>query len=714
MNAPDATAAETRSGAFPPPVDFKVLFEGLPGLFIVLDPALIVVAASDAYVAAARVQRSKLVGQYLFDVFPENTHVPDADATRPLRASLDRVLRTRQPEMMAIQRHDLPRPDGGFDVRYWSPLNSPLLAADGSVAYLVHRVEDVTDYMLLKQEGGAGAGNDDGLCERMQRAEAELHARSRDVETASLRLRRANEELARVHDEARSREAEMRYRDLFNAIGEGFCTIQVLFDEKNQPVDYLFLDVNPAFAQHTGIADAIGRRMREIDPGVDEHWFRIYGEVARSGKPARLVEHSAALGRWFQINAFRVGEPERHQVAVLFSDVTASYRAAEALRESEERFRAVADNIPQLAWMTAADGSILWFNRRWFDYTGMSLEDMQRLGWQEVHHPEHPTSVAAGWVRALETGEPWEDTFPLRGRDGTFRWFLSRAFPIRDGQGEITRWFGTNTDITPLREAQAALRKAHEDLQLHAQNLESMVAERTAQLSEKVQELEAFSYSLSHDMRAPLRAMQGYAQILDTDYARVLGEEGHLFVRRIAIAASRLDHLIQDVLAYSRVVREHVDLHPIDVAQLIHAIVEENSRLQPPNAVIAVSAPLHAMCGHEASLTQVLSNLLYNAVKFVPSGRQPHVRIWTEAGEDHVELFVADNGVGIPPAARERLFGMFQRFHQELAVEGNGIGLAIVRKAVERMGGSVRVESEPGEGSTFIVRLNRPARERAR
>jgi PAS domain S-box-containing protein len=698
----DVLPAEPRSR-----LDFRTVFEALPGMFVVLDPTFRVLAVSNAYATATLTDRDTVIGRELFEVFPENTHLPDAGAIRQLRASLERVQRTGKADAMVLQRYDLPRPEsagGGFEERYWSWVASPLLAANGKLAQLILRVEDVTDYVLLTRQGSAHEQATDDLRWRAVQVEAELYARSREVAETTLQLKKANEELARLQGDSRD-----RYRNLFNAIDEGFCTMEVLFDENGSPCDYRFLEVNPAFSKHTGLLNAEGRRMRELEPEIEEHWVRIYGEVALTGRPVRFIEFSVPMKRWFEVYAFRVGAPELRQVALLFSDVTESRRAVLALRESEERFRAVADNIPQLAWMTDADGNILWFNRRWIDYTGLGVEEMQLLGWQEVHHPDHPTAVVEGWQRALNTGTVWEDTFPLRGRDGTYRWFLSRAFPIRDGQGRITQWFGTNTDITPLRAAEAALHGANEDLQRHAQNLETLVAERTAQLSENVQELEAFSYSLSHDMRAPLRAMQGYAQILEKEHGQSLPPEGQMMLRRIANAGARLDQLIRDVLTYSRVVREQVSLGVVDPSSIIRNLVEENSTLQPPSANIAVCEPLDEVCGHEAYLMQVLSNLLFNAVKFVAPGRQPQVHIWTETCGDHVDLFVRDNGVGIPREARERLFGMFERFHQDRAYEGTGIGLAIVRKAVERMGGSVRVESAPGEGSTFIVRLNRPA-----
>ena len=605
-------------------------------------------------------------------------------------------------------------------------------------------------------------------------------------------------------------------------------------------------------------AGIIGQSVADLNPVFAAEFLQpMLRHVTETGEamlnreiPGPVPSRGGEIGYW-QVSYFPVPLPGGERgLGVIGTDVTDKKRAEDLLRQSEELFRAVAENIPQLAWMTGPDGEILWFNRRWTDYTGTTLKDMQQNGWKSVHHPDHPERVAAGWIQALQTGEPWEDTFPLRRRDGEYRWFLSRAFPIRDSQGTITRWFGTNTDVTEHKQAEEALRESEEHLRTlftreadtrqtlvlameaghigtfawnvvenrhvwsketeqffgyapgefpgttesfldrvhpqdrdwlrqtlysrferqetafssqyraqhpdgsvtwlsvrgrvdyrspgvplrvigvmvditamkkseealanarnqlvsHAANLEAMVAERTAKLTETVHELEAFSYSLSHDMRAPLRAMKGFAQILESEYTSQLPPEACGYLKKISRAAGRLDQLIQDVLTYSHILRGHIDLKPIDIDKLARQLIEENPALQPPKAEITIMSPCHAVYGHEAYLMQVLSNLVYNAVKFVQPDQLPKVRIWTEVVGSEVHLFVKDNGIGIPKAAHERMFGMFQRYHSDKMYEGTGIGLTIVRKATERMGGQVSLESEPGEGSTFRVQLRK-------
>lgn len=169
--------------------------------------------------------------------------------------------------------------------------------------------------------------------------------------------------------------------------------------------------------------------------------------------------------RWINVSAvplFVPNESKPYQVYTLFDDITERKQAEQALRESEDKFRTLADSIPQLAWMTDENGSVLWYNRRWYAYTGTTLEEVQGWGWEKVHHPEHLSRVVARFRQHLQTGAVWEDTFPLRGRDGQYRWFLSRAMPIRNAEGRVERWFGTNTDITERLDAEERLRQSEE------------------------------------------------------------------------------------------------------------------------------------------------------------------------------------------------------------------------------------------------------------
>ncbi|HEX5220699.1 MAG TPA: PAS domain S-box protein [Verrucomicrobiae bacterium] len=378
-------------------------------------------------------------------------------------------------------------------------------------------------------------------------------------------------------------------------------------------------------------------------------------------------------------------------------------------RLAEERFEQLAENIPQLAWMTNADGWIFWYNKRWYEYTGTTLEQMHGWGWQAVHHPDHTERVSASWQRALKTGEPWEETFPLRGKDGNYRWFLSGAFPIRDANGRIVRWFGTNTDITESRDAQHALEKAQQELRFHAENLERMVAERTTALRESNDQMEAFTYTIAHDLRAPLRGQQGFAHALLDEHAAALGETGREYAERIIQSAARMDNLISDLLAYSRLSRTAMRMEKIDLRKLVLEICDELTfQIRDARATVHVDPFYFVVCGHQITLRTSIQNLVANALKFTRPGVPPEIRIRAEERGKFVRLWVEDNGIGIAPEHHHQIFGVFHRLHRIGQYPGTGVGLAIVQKGIERMGGRVGVESEEGVGSRFWIELETP------
>jgi PAS domain S-box-containing protein len=284
---------------------------------------------------------------------------------------------------------------------------------------------------------------------------------------------------------------------------------------------------------------------------------------------------------------------------------------------------------------------------------------------------------------------------------GVERWIRASGrshFGMFEGKRTVVRFVGTVQDITRRRKTEEALRAANE-------NLEREVLARTAKLQETVGELEAFSYSITHDMRAPLRAMQGFAIALEEESGS-LAAESRDYVRRIVNSANRMDQLITDVLNYSRSLRADVPLRVLDFAVLTRGILESYPQFQSSTVRVELDGPFPKVLANEAALTQCISNLLNNAVKFVAPGAQPRVRIWAEPKERTTRFWFEDNGIGIKPEFRDKIWGLFQKLHR--GYEGTGLGLAIVRKAVDRMGGSVGVESEPGKGSRFWLELQRP------
>lgn len=427
-------------------------------------------------------------------------------------------------------------------------------------------------------------------------------------------------------------------------------------------------------------------------PAIEERLHRDgrwAGQLIHARKDgSRLISSS----RW-SLDRDARGKP----VSVLETntDITEEKQAAENLRASEERLR--------LAQQVARIGTFEWNIQTGENRWSRELESMYglppggfqatQLAWEQLIHPDDRAEAVRRVNEALEHGSfegEWRVVWP----DGSVHWLAGRARVFRDEAGQPLKLLGVNTDITEKK--------------LFEANLERLVAERTARLQETVGELEAFSYSISHDMRAPLRAMQGYSQALLEDCKGKLDAEAMDHLTRISRAAHRLDSLIRDVLAYSKVAQGDIALHPVDLGPLIEDVLANHPDFQPPQARVVVEPPLHRVLGHEAYLTQCVTNLLSNAVKFVPAGVTPEIHIRTERVEDGVRVWFEDNGIGIDPSHKERIFQIFGQVYPEKKYGGTGIGLAIVRKAAQRMGGEAGVESQLDKGSRFWLNLRQP------
>lgn len=358
--------------------------------------------------------------------------------------------------------------------------------------------------------------------------------------------------------------------------------------------------------------------------------------------------------------------------------------AEASLRASEERYRMLADHMAQLAWTCDSLGNATWYNQRWLDYTGLSFQEMQGTGWIKVQHPDHVERVMASIQRAVETAEPWEDTFPLRCHDGSYRWFLSRAVPIRNDAGEIVCWFGTNTDVTEQRAAEEALKEAH-------------------------RRKDEFLAMLAHELRGPLAPLCNMLEVMKrADGAGDLLRQSRDTMER---QLGQMVRLVDDLLDVSRISRGRIELkrQRVELASVVYQAVEANCPLaesaQQEVTVTLPAAPIH-VCGDPVRLTQVFGNLLNNACKYTPPGG----KIWLTAerqGSD-VVVRVRDTGVGISSEKLSSVFEMFSQVESSLerSQGGLGIGLSLVRRLVEMHEGSVEVQSDgPGCGSEFVVRL---------
>ena len=363
-------------------------------------------------------------------------------------------------------------------------------------------------------------------------------------------------------------------------------------------------------------------------------------------------------------------------------------RVEEALLKSGEQFRNLADSIPNLAWWATGDGYITWYNRRWYEYTGTTPEQMEGWGWQSVHDPKMLPNVLERWKISIDTGEPFDMEFPLLGADGVFRTFLTRVLPLKDSDGKVLQWFGTNTDISALKQADERLMSVLADL------------ERSNK------ELEQFAYVASHDLQEPLRMISSYTQLLAQRYEGQLDEKAHKYISYAVDGAVRMQGLINDLLAYSRVNTRGKNFEPVDSHAALGAALRNLSVAIEENRAIVINDDLPIVRADATQLSQVFQNLISNSIKF-RGADLPRINI-SARDVGHEWLFsVQDNGIGIEAKYVDKVFVIFQRLHTRKEYPGTGIGLAICKRIVERHGGRIWYESEPGKGATFYFTLQK-------
>ena len=500
------------------------------------------------------------------------------------------------------------------------------------------------------------------------------------------------------------RASEERLQSLTNNLSEGLIIAtpgDVLHWNRAAMALHDFADAAACPARREDFAEAFEISAPDGSPLVRDDWplsLVLHGETLRDRE--FLIRHRrAGWQRIFSYSGALLQEAGGQTIAfVAIKDVTERTEAERQLRESEARFRQLADSMPDIVWTARPDGCVDYFNRRWYEYTGMPETVSGDSSWAPVLHPDDLTTCSETWHRCTSTGEPYRIEYRLRDhRTGEFRWQLGRALPVRDAQGTIVRWYGTCTDIHELRGTQDALQQA-------GQLLEQRVEERTAQLESANRELEAFSYSVSHDLRAPLRAVDGYSRIMMEDYEHCLDDEGRRVLRVVRSEARRMAQLVDELLNFSRLGRRAVDSGLVDMSALAREALAEAKAAAPNTNAEVVIGELPPAMGDRTLLRQVFVNLLSNALKFTRrTAAKIEVVAEHQAGEQ--VYVVRDNGAGFNMQYAGKLFGVFQRLHSEEEFEGTGVGLAIVQRIVQRHGGRIWAESSPGNGASFFFTL---------
>ena len=498
--------------------------------------------------------------------------------------------------------------------------------------------------------------------------------------------------------------SEIRYRRLFESARDGILILD--------PLTRKITDANPFMSELLGYPhhELLGKELWEIGLLKDEKASRTAFRELQKNHFIRYedlpLQNKTGQRREVEFVSNLYDEDGRQVIQCNIRDITERKRTAESLRESEERFHAIFTQAGAGIAQTDLNGRFTLVNKCYCDITGRKREELLGIKMQDITHRDDLAINTALLKKLKEEGCGFVIEKRYVRPNGEIVWVRNNVSCVNHPLASGKYFLAVTQDITEQKRTERALLAAKDEIGRHALQLEQLVQERTGELRKTIHELEGFSYSVSHDMRAPLRAMQGFAQFLVDEYGAKLDEQGVKYLHQIMRSAVRLDRLIQDVLSYTKILHEKLPMERVDLDRLVRDIVETFPNGQPIKPEICVKGTLPQVMGNEALLAQCVSNLLCNGAKFVSPGTTPRLEVSAEpmAGGS-IRVYFKDNGIGIAPENHDRIFRLFERVNPSTQFEGTGIGLSIVCKATERMGAQVGFESKLGEGSSFWIQL---------
>ncbi len=678
-------------------IDFDALFNLLPNPYVVLDRDLRMVGMNGAYLAVTGRTREELAGQLLFDAFPSD---PDSGPGRMLRQSFSKVFGTGCVDHLPLISYPIQDETGALQQRYWSATHTPLVDDRGEVACIIQHTVDVTELHVLRQ--AAGASDWRIQMDLMQRADAVGHA--------NLALGEEREYLRALFEQA-----------------PGFMAVL-------RGPDHLFDIANEAYRALVGRDDLIGRSVRDALPDLQgQGFYELLDQVYRSGEPYAAVAARVLLQRHaggpaeerfldFVYQPIRDGNGQVTGIFVQGHDVTDLRRAEDAARESEERFRTLAQSLPNQVWTAQPDGRVEWCNDRVLEYSGVSHFYFDTEQGSGLLHPDDSANVRTRWAAAVARGETFETELRLRRRDGAYRWFLSRAVPIHGVDGTIRFWVATNTDIEDQKTTESRL-------EMLATTLGHRVAERTVELertqevlrqSQKMEAIGNLAGGIAHDFNNLLQVITGNLQLLGREVAgnqvaekrvksALSGAERGAKLASQLLAFGRRQPLSPKVVNLGRLVREMHNLLRRSLGEAIEIDLAVgpglwNTMVDPTNvenAILNLAINARDAMNGQGRLTIELGNTVLSD--------DPAPSAFDVAPGEYVMIAVSDTGSGMSKEILEKVFDPF--FTTKPEGKGTGLGLSMVYGFVKQSEGHIRIYSEPGHGTTVRIYLPRSPRE---
>ncbi|MCH8568470.1 MAG: PAS domain-containing protein [Balneolales bacterium] len=480
-------------------------------------------------------------------------------------------------------------------------------------------------------------------------------------------------------------QANKEKEQILESIGDGFITV-----DKNWIVTYW--NRSAEITLHEYRENMLGRNLWDIFPeAVGTTFYSSYVEAFKTNNAVHFEEKYDALGLWLEVSAY----PSGSQLAIYFRDITERKKIQLALMQSNERFEKVSEATNDAIWDWDIQANIFYRGAGYHKIFGYSnLEDKNRKGWNNFIHPEDLKKVEESVHEALNNSsvEKWQLDYRCFKKDGSVVYITDCGIIIRDSNKNAIRMVGAMRDVTQRREYENSLKSLNEQLEKQAQ-----------QLSISNSELERFAYITSHDLQEPLRMISSFLTRLETKYAHELDDTAKKYISFAVDGAFRMRQMILDLLEFSRVGKSQLDIKSVDLNGIVSDVIQQYKKSIEEKGAIIYSEKLPEIEYYPVPAMQIFANIISNAIKYVETGKSPEIHINAEETEENWVISIKDNGIGIPQEYTDKIFTLFNRLHDKSVYDGTGIGLAIVKKNLMSYGGSVRLESVSGEGSTFFV-----------
>ncbi|MFN7102529.1 MAG: PAS domain-containing protein [Pseudorhizobium sp.] len=674
-------------------IDLNLLFNLSPNPYVLLDGELRVVGANRAYLDATMRSEDELLGREMFELFPSD---PNSTHGKMLRQSFARVIELGEIDHLPLIPYPIAGPGGVLENRFWSATHTPIKNGDGKVSFILQHTVDVTELHRLRKAADLD-GNLQAQVGVLNRADA--------VQGQNQVLGEEREYLRNLFEQA-----------------PGFMAVL------REP-EHVFTIANKAYRELVGRSDLIGKTIRAALPEVESQGFyEILDEVYRSGNPysanaARIVlrrQNNTEEERFldFVYQPIRDASGAVSGIFVQGHDVTQLREAQETAKENENRFRTLAQSLPNQVWTALPNGQVEWCNNEVYRYSGLTTLHFDAVSRSTMIHPDDVDAVSRAWQHSLRSGQQFEMDIRLRRHDGAFRWFISRAAPITNSDGDIILWVATNTDIEEQKKTESHLEYLAESL---GQTVEARTQEleRTQEVLRQSQKMEAIGNlagGIAHDFNNLLQVITGNLQLLNRD---VTGND--VAERRVAGAlagAARGARLASQLLSFGR--RQPLEPKVINLSRLIREMdhLLRRSLGEAIEIDTIVSGGLWNTLVDPSNVENALLNLAINARDAMDGQGKLTIELGNAYLDDeyarnvidvtpgqYVMLAVTDTGSGMTPDILEKVFDPF--FTTKPDGKGTGLGLSMVYGFVKQSEGHIKIYSEAGSGTTVRIYLPR-------